>query len=407
LPRAAQLPGIFAELDPDRLVANLRDMIAIPSVNPFDEEPRAGFREQEMAAFYGDHMSDLGLEVGSCEVAPGRPNVWGILKGRGDAPSLMLCGHLDTVGIEDYPDAFAARVEDGRVYGRGSCDMKAGLAAYLEVARLIRRADISLAGDLVVAGLADEEHQMIGSRHLGKHGPWADYGIIGEPSDLTICPAHKGQVGLHIRTFGKAVHSGRPELGVNAIEAMSHVIEALRGYGDELKTRGAHQLCGHGRVSPNVISGGTIVSTVPDFCQMEVDRRTLPGETKEDVLREYRALLDGLAASSSAFRYEISGPTMDIPPLDISIDSPVVQSVVRAYEGILGDEGTVGAFFGGTDAPNLGFPTLVFGPGSVAQAHSRNEFVEIDDLIAATRIYLWSALDLLAPQFLARLDGDR
>ena len=401
----AKRPEIFAELAPDRLVADLREMISIPSVNPFDAAPRLGFREQEMAELYCDRMSDLGLEVGSTDVVPGRPNVWGVLKGRGEGPSLMLSGHLDTVGTENYAEPFLTRVEDGRVHGRGACDMKAALAAYLEVVRLIRAADVSLAGDLIVTGLADEEHQMIGSRHLGRHGPWADYGIIGEPTDMAVCPAHKGQVAFHIRTFGKAVHASMPEKGINAIGSMSQVIEAFRAYGAELMTRKAHPLCGHARTSPGVIRGGTIVSTVPDFCELEVDRRTLPGETGEDVLREYRALLDRLAASSSEFRYEISGPTMDIAPLDIPIDTPVVRSVMRAYQEVMGDEVAASAFFGGTDAPNFGFPSLIFGPGSIAQAHSTNEFVRTDDLVSATEVYLWAALDLLAPDCLTAFGG--
>lgn len=394
-PRGGSFSAIYDLLDRDQLVSDLSEMIEIPSVNPFDDDPRPGFRELEMAEFYLDRMSDLGMSVGSREVTPGRPNVWGVIKGKGDGPSLMLSGHLDTVGIENYPDALQAKIADGRVYGRGACDMKAGLAAYLEVARLIRETDTSLNGDLVITGLADEEHLMIGSRDIGRHGPWADYGIIGEPSDMVICPAHKGQLGFNIRTFGKAVHSSQPEKGVNAIESMARVIEAFRGYGAELATRSTHPLCGHARSCPGVIRGGTIVSTVPDFCELEVDRRTLPGETTESVIGEYRHLLDALAEDSPDFRYEIAGPTLDIAPLDIPLDSPIVKSVTRAHEIVLSAEGTVSAFFGSTDAPNLGFPILVFGPGAIAQAHSINEYVEIEDLVDATKIYLWTALDLL------------
>jgi len=390
------LSDIFNEVSRDSLVRDLQEMISIPSVNPFDDQVRQGFREREMAAYYCDRMSEFGLQVGSCEVAPGRPNVWGVMKGRSDGPSLMLAGHLDTVGMGNYPDAFVGHAEDGRVYGRGSCDMKAGLAGYLEVVRVISEAGIALNGDLVLTGIVDEEHQMIGSRHLGQYGPWADYGIIGEPTDLVICPAHKGQLGYYIRTSGQAVHSSKPEEGVNAIEAMSHVIEALRGYGAELREREAHALCGHGRYCPSVIQGGTILSTVPDYCQLEVDRRTLPGETKDEVLQELHAVLEPLARANPDFSYEITGPTLEIAPLDIPLDTPVVETVTRAYREIAGQEGNVRAFYGGTDAPNFGFPTLVFGPGSVAQAHSLNEYVEIDDLEFATKVYLGSVLDLLA-----------
>lgn len=394
-PQRGSLQTVFDQINCDRVVAGISEMIEIPSVNPFDDEPRPGFREQELAEFYLDRMSGLGMEVGLREVTPGRPNVWGVLKGNGEGPSLMLSGHLDTVGTENYGDALRARVAGGRIYGRGACDMKAGLAAYLEVVRVIKEMDASLSGDLLITGLSDEEHLMIGSRDLGQHGPWADYGIIGEPSDLVICPAHKGQLGYRIQTLGEAVHSSQPEKGINAIAAMAQVIEAFQGYGAELLTRTAHQLCGHARSCPSVIRGGTIVSTVPDFCELEVDRRTLPGETKESVIEEYRDLLERVRERVPGFCYEIVGPTLDVGPLDIPIDNPIVQSVTKAYDAVLGTEGAISAFFGGTDAPNLGFPTLVFGPGAIAQAHSTNEFVEIEDVVTATKVYLCAALDIL------------
>lgn len=170
------------------------------------------------------------MDTGWCEVAPGRPNVWGVLEGRGDGRSLMLAGHLDTVGSQSYPDAFVPKVESGRVHGRGSWDRKAALASYLGVVRLVQSSGIPLEGDLILAGIVDEEHHMIGSRHFGRHGPRADYGIIGEPTDLVICPAHKGQLGFSVRTCGNAVHSSKPEDGINAIEGMCKVIDALRSY---------------------------------------------------------------------------------------------------------------------------------------------------------------------------------
>ena len=394
---SAEGPAFLSELSESRLLDDLQDMIAIPSINPFDSDPRPGFREKELAEFYCGRMAETGLEVGAHEVAPGRPNVWGVLKGSGEGPSLMLSGHLDTVGCENYPDALIPRVAEGRVHGRGSCDMKAALAAYLEVARLLKCSGRKLNGDLIVTGLADEEHLMIGSRHLGRHGPKADYGIIGEPSDLTLCPAHKGQVGHRIRAYGKAVHSSRPEEGVNAIEAIAQVITALRGLGKELEQRDTHPLCGHGRLCPSVIRGGTILSTVPDFCELEVDRRTLPGETTAEVRTEYQALMEEVERAIPGLRLELSEPTLEVPPLDIGIDNPLVDAVLKAWQDAFGEGASIAAFFAGSDAPNFGFPTLICGPGSVAQAHSTDEYVEIDDLIAATKLYLCAALALLAP----------
>ncbi len=229
-------------VDRQRLIDDLQTMIAIPSINPFQTEARKGFREQEMAEFYADRMSDLGMEVGTREVVKGRPNVWGRLKSGGDGPSLMLSGHLDTVGVENYPDALTPRVENNRVYGRGACDMKDALASYLEIVRIVREAGCELSGDLIVSGVVDEEDQLIGSKDFGQYGPWADFGIIGEPSDMMVCSAHKGQVGHLLKCFGKAVHSSRPELGVNAIEGVSHYIEALREYREQMAFLSEFQL---------------------------------------------------------------------------------------------------------------------------------------------------------------------
>ena len=386
---------LCAWIDPQRMIGDLSAMIAIPSMNPFQGEARKDYREKEIAEFYCERMSELGLDVGTREVVPGRPNVWGVLKGMGDGPSLMLAGHLDTVGNENYPEAFSPRVENNRVYGRGACDMKDALASYLEIVRVIRDADLPLRGDLILAGIADEEDQMIGSKDLGKHGPWADYGIIGEPSDMTICSAHKGQVGYRVRALGKAVHSSRPEDGVNAIEGIAHVIEALKDHQRWLMSRDPHPMCGHGRCCPSVIRGGTIVSTVPDACELEVDRRTLPGESVEAVYRELEYLVAGITKAHPEFRFEIEGPTIDVQALDVPIENPIVDSLLTAYRSVTGKPIEASAFFGGTDAPHFGFPTLIFGAGSLQQAHSIDEYVEIDDMMIATKVYLSAAIKIL------------
>lgn len=386
---------LCTRIDTQRIIDDLQAMIAIPSMNPFRQAPRKDYRERELAEYYADRMSDLGLDVGMREPAPGRPNVWGVLKGKGSGPALMLAGHLDTVGNDNYPHAFDPRVENGRVYGRGACDMKDALASYLEVARLVREADLKLAGDLILTGIADEEDQMIGSKDLGKHGPWADYGVIGEPTDMAVCSAHKGQVGYRLRVLGKAVHSSRPEDGINAIEGAARVIEALAEHQKNLLRGEFHRLCGHGRCCPSVIHGGTIVSTVADECEIEIDRRTLPGETCGDVFRELQNLIAGINRSHPQFEFEIEGPTIDVLPLDVPAASPIVDSVLEAYRSATGHAIEASAFSGGTDAPHFGFPTLVFGAGSLRQAHSVNEYVEIDEILVATKVYLTTALDIL------------
>jgi len=389
----AQLIGM---IDAQLLVTKLTEMVAIRSENPFDEEPREGYREKEMGAYLCEAMRHLDLEVNSKDVRPCRPNVFGFRKGRGDGPTLILCGHLDTARTDGYLDAYKVEEKDGRIFGRGACDMKAALAAYLEVARILRLGDVDLKGHLILAGVMDEEYQMLGSKDVGLNGPKADQGIIGEPSDLNVCPSNKGRVSTFIKTFGRAAHSSVPEKGENAIIRMAKVIMSFADYNDRLLQARPHPLCGHGRFNPGVIRGGVQVNTVPDRCEMEVDRRTLPGETKDEVYAEFRARLDRLKEDDPGFRYEITEPSWLIPPNDISTDEPVVLSLLSAYENLFGRKTEVRAFVAGSDAPHMGCPTVICGPGSIAQAHSTNEFVSKAELIQATQMYLWAVLDLLS-----------
>ncbi len=391
----AQFTSLSESVSTESVKARLKEMIAIPSENPMAGEPRPGHREKELGEYYLEQMNQLGMAISSRDAAPGRPNVFGVRHGDSERPSLMLCGHLDTVPTEGYVDPYSPHEQSGRIYGRGSCDMKAGLACYLEVVRLLQEADVSLKGTLILCGVADEEWQMIGSREIGRNGPIADQCIIGEPSDLAVCPAHKGQHGLFIRTFGKAVHSSIPEQGENAIERMALVINALSDYNEELASREPHPLCGHGRYSPGVIRGGDLVSAVPDFCELEIDRRLLPGDRAEDVRQDIKRRLEPLKLDDPGFRYEISDPSWDIPANDLPVSSPVVRSLLTSAQVLTDIPAQACAFPGSTDAPHLGSPAVVCGPGSLAQAHSLNEYVEIEQLTRATRMYLHTVLDLL------------
>lgn len=375
--------------DSDRLVADLCAMVALKSVNPFDDPPEPGFREEEFAQDLRTRMDALGLDTEWREVAPGRPNVWGRLKGKGTGATVMLAAHTDTVAADDYPKAFQPAVRDGHVYGRGACDMKAAIACYLEVVRLIRDNDIELDGDLIICGVCDEEHTMIGSADAGKNGPLADYGIVGEPTELALCPTHKGELCLSFITHGRAAHSSLPENGVNAVEAMGAVIGAFSDYNSELRAiSDPHPLCGTGRFSMTVIQGGDFVSAIPSRCEMQVDRRYLPGETAEGIREEYRQRLERVKASRADFDYTISDHSLNVLPLDVPLDSPLVGAMQDAMRKALDREPEISAFPGGTDAPNLGFPCVICGPGSIAQAHTINEFVSIEQMVQATSIYL-------------------
>jgi acetylornithine deacetylase len=386
------LQALLKQVDQESIIELLREMIAIPSVNPFDEPANEDCRELEIADYYQSRMDHLGLLTSRRDVVSGRPNIFGRIKGNGAGPCVMLAGHLDTVGVTGYSNPFDPVIRNKRVYGRGSCDMKAGLAAFIEVARIIIQNDIELAGDLLIAGIADEEHHMIGSKEIRQNGPIPDFAIVGEPTELEVCHAHKGQLCMHIRTHGRACHSSMPELGINAITHMSKVIAAFEGYNDELRSRPAHPVCGHGRFSPGVIRGGDIASSVPDYCELEVDRRMLVGESTESVVSEYRNRIESLTSSVPGFNYEIGPATIEISALDTPLESPIVEQSAQAFSDTVGRATELAPFAGATDAPNLLCPAVICGPGSIQQAHTLDEFVEIDQVTDAAKIYLRTVL---------------
>ncbi len=391
-PRFAE---IEAAIDPDWMARVLREMILIRSENPFDDPPGAGTREQEMAEYLAGHMADLGMQVEKHDVRPGRPNVFGVLPGSSGRTRLMLAGHMDTARTAGYPDAYEVRVADGKMYGRGACDMKAALAAYLGAARALRLSGARLSGTLILCGIVDEEYQMLGSKAIGQTGRMADQGIIGEPTNLRVCPANKGRVSTKIITRGRAAHSSVPEKGVNAIAAMARVIGSFEDYNRELLGRPPHPLCGNGRFTPGVIRGGVQVNMVPDYCELEVDRRTLPGETRASVYAELQARIDRADSGAPDFKSEITEPTWLIAPNDIAPSEPVVQALRGAHVELTGRDPGVEAFVAGSDAPYMGFPTVICGPGSIAQAHTTCEFVDLGEVVDAARLYLHTALQLL------------
>ena len=386
---------VESAIDRDWMVRILREMILIRSENPFDDPTREGYREQEMADYLAGHLSDLGLQVEMRDVRPGRPNVFGTLNGKRGNSTLMLAGHMDTARTTGYPEAYAAEITAGRMYGRGACDMKAALAAYLGVVKALKETGTRLNGRLIVCGIADEEYQMLGSKAIGAGGRMADQGIIGEPTNLRVCPANKGRVSTKIVTRGRAAHSSVPEKGVNAIVRMSKVIRAFEGYNEELLNRTPHPLCGNGRFTPGVIHGGVQVNMVPDTCELEVDRRTLPGETRESVYAEFHERIRGARAGDPEFVYEITDPTWLIAPNDILPEEPVVRALRTAHCDLFGRDPGVEAFVAGSDAPYMGFPTVICGPGSIAQAHTTCEFVDLQEVADAARIYLHAAMQLL------------
>lgn len=380
------------DIDSDQLIADLSAMIRCESVNGFGAADDIG-AESAMGDLFESQLRSLGLEIGTHEVLPKRRNVWGVLKGRGQGPTILLAGHMDTVGVDGYAQPFEPRAEGGNIYGRGSCDMKAGLAAYLEVVRHLQRSGITLAGDLIIAGVIDEEHAMAGSRHFGLHGPKVDFAIVAEPTLLSISGSHKGQFLTTIRTKGVAAHSSMPSKGRNAIYHMATVLDALEDYADDVAQRPSDPVCGSPSFSVGVIRGGDNACSVPDICEIDIDRRTIPGETSADVLRELHAVVDLAKAKVPALDYEICAPFLDLPPLNTKHDSRIMRAISEACMSVIG-KADIAAFPGSTDAPNFNCPTVICGPGNLAQCHSLNEYVSIAQVEDAVRIYIYTILEM-------------
>lgn len=374
------------DIDRARLVADLSAMIRCASVNTFGAPSEVG-AEAAMADVFEAQLRALGLEIAAREVAPGRRNVWGRLKGRGTGPTILLAGHLDTVGVDGYDTPFEPTVRDGKIYGRGSCDMKAGLAAYLEVARQLKRRGAPLSGDLIIAGVIDEEHAMAGSRDFGLFGPKVDCAIVAEPTRLQISTAHKGQVLTTITTKGLAAHSSMPASGRNAIYHMAAVLNALQGYAEEVAKVAPDPICGAPSFSVGVIRGGDNACSVPDYCAVDIDRRTIPGETSAGVMQELHAAIAQAQTAVPELDYDIATPFLDLPPLDTKPDALITKAMMAACETVLGAV-SASAFPGSTDAPNFRCPTVICGPGDLAQCHSLDEYVAIDQIEDAVRIYL-------------------
>ena len=374
----------------DRLIAELSALIRCESVNTFGETSPVG-AESAMADLFEAQLRSLGLEIGTHEVTTGRRNVWGSLKGIGTGPTILLAGHLDTVGVDGYTYPFDPIVKEGRIHGRGSCDMKAGLAAYLEVVRQLQFTGIPLSGDVIIAGVVDEEHAMAGSKDFGLYGPQVDYAIVAEPTLLQISTAHKGQILTTITTKGLAAHSSLPEQGRNAVYHMSAVLSSLQDYAGELSLRKADPACGKPSFSVGVIRGGDNACSVPDLCQIDIDRRTISGETSADILNELHDVMARAKTIVPELDFEIGTPFLDLPPLDTSSDALVTKAMIDACEAISGQV-SVTAFPGSTDSPNFRCPTVICGPGDLAQCHSLNEYVTIDQIEEAVRIYVHAIL---------------
>jgi acetylornithine deacetylase len=355
----------------------LAQLVAIDSVNPSLVPGGAG--EAEIAAFIAGWARDAGLEAERFEATPGRPSVVVRAPGRGGGRTLLLCGHVDTVTTEGVREPHTPRVDGDRLYGRGAYDMKAGVAAALVACR--EAAALGLAGDVLVAAVADEEHASLGVQEVLR-AVSADAAIVTEPTELELVVAHKGFVWAEVEVTGRAAHGSRPHLGVDAIVKAGPVLTALGELDAALGDR-SHPLLGRGSVHASVIHGGEELSSYPARCVLGLERRTLPGETAAQVEAELAALLAAHPEVDAVQRTLLVREPFEVDP-----QAEIAEVVRAAATGVLGEPPAVGGASYWADAAFIaaaGIPTVMFGPGGEG-AHAAEEWVSIADTDAVARV---------------------
>ena len=378
-------------------VALARALVATPSVNPEIEESGAG--EAAVAELTAGWLRAWGLSVEMSEVAAGRWNVVGRLEGDGVGPTLLLNGHLDTVGVAGMSvEPFGGELKDGRLWGRGSCDMKGGVAALLAATAAVARDPVP--GVLIVALTADEEHASLGMEVLVGSGMGADAAVVCEPTSLAVMPAHKGFVWVEATFRGRAAHGSRPDAGVDAIEHAGRYLTALGTLRSRLRAGEPHPLLGHGSFHAGTIDGGSAPSVYPDVCRLVLERRTLPGESAAGTMDEFQAVLDELAAEVPELEAKLT-QGLARPGTEIPNDSPLVAGLLAACtaEGVDSRLAGMTAWVDAAFLNQAGTPAVCFGPGSIAQAHSADEWIDPSEIVACAAV-----LERFSQNF---LQGDR
>ncbi|MDX6657360.1 MAG: acetylornithine deacetylase [Solirubrobacteraceae bacterium] len=366
-------------------------LVAIDSVNPSLVPGGAG--EREIAAFIASWAREAGLEADLLEDTPGRPSVIVRARGSGSGRTLLLCGHIDTVNVEGMAEPHRPRVDGDRLFGRGAYDMKAGVAAALIAC--LEASRLGLAGDVVVAAVADEEHASLGVQEALR-AVKADAAIVTEPTELELVVAHKGFVWAEVEVTGRAAHGSRPHLGVDAIVKSGPVLTALGALDAALGER-THPLLGRGSVHASLIEGGVELSSYPARCVVGLERRTLPGETAADVEAEIAALLDRCRAADADL-VAAQRTLLVREPFEVPEEADVVAAVSAAAAGVLGRPPTIGGASYWADAAFIaaaGIPTVMFGPGGEG-AHATEEWVSIADTEAVARTLAAVAAKLCA-----------
>jgi acetylornithine deacetylase len=353
----------------------LTDLVRINSINPSLAPGGAG--EPEVIGYVARTVKKLGLQTKIVEAAPGRPSLIATLKGTGGGKSLMLYGHIDTVGIDAMPEPFSAAIRDNKLYGRGAYDMKGSVAACIATLKAVVDAGVALKGDIVLAAVADEEYASIGMSEVLKHVQ-TDSAIVTEPTEMEICLAHKGFIWLEVEVQGRAAHGSRYDEGIDANMRMGRFLAELDKLEQELRARKPHPWVGPPSLHAAILQGGTELSMYAASSKLQIERRTIPGETEAQVLGELQAIIDRLSKADPTFRATLK-TLLVRDSFEVPEDAAIVKDLTRAATDLLVKQPPyVGKPFWMDAAliASAGIATVVMGPVG-AGAHAKEEWVDL------------------------------
>ena len=369
-----------------------QELVRIDSTNP--NLCADGKGETEIGEYVATTLRALGMDATVSEVGPGRVNTVGVLKGSGGGKSLLLNAHMDTVGVEGMSiDPFGGELKDGRVYGRGAQDMKGSLAAMIAAAKAILDAGIRPRGDLLISGVADEEHSSSGTEALVREVK-ADGAIITEPTDMHICRAHRGFIWFEVETHGRAAHGSRYKEGIDANMRMGRFLVELEKLEQELLRRKPHELAGPPSLHAAMIQGGTEISKYAAHCKLTIERRTVPGETVERATTELQEIIDRLSGQDPSFKATVKA-TFWREPFEVREDAEIVRSVENALAKRLGHRPEHSGATFWTDAALIaeaGMESVLLGPVGYG-LHSAEEWVDIDSVFDLAEVLADTAIN--------------
>ncbi|WP_313370640.1 M20 family metallopeptidase [Sedimentibacter sp.] len=382
----------------EEIVKTISDLVRIPSYNGIENQ------ETRVAEYIHDIFEREGIKSELVHVTEGRCNVIGKIKGTGNGKTLLFTGHIDTVPPYDMEDPFEVKEKDGKLFGRGVADMKGPLACMIYAMIGIKRTNIQLKGDIIFAGVIDEEEKSLGTIDLLERKIKADAAIVGEPSNLEICVAHRGLEWFEFNFHGKTVHGGKQRDGINAILKASNFIQRLEEELIPKIEKETHPLIGTSSMNYGTINGGTQPSTVAGDCVLKIDRRWVPGIGYDDVIKQYEDIIGELEKEDKEFKCSLKVMDTSImkngyvhEAMEIDLEHPIIENAIDKTKKVYGKKPELTYFTAWSDGGLLssyaGIPTIVFAPGDLETAHSKDEQIEKVQILSAALIYALIAIE--------------